>query len=297
MIFRICIVGILICLITPAIYIFQNINVLFQSSYIDSRLIELTINSITCALCTSFFALVIAIPLAFFFCHYHFVFKKLLFTIFCLPLIIPSYILAYGYQSLVEPLGFELSGFSGTIFVLTLANYPLAFLFIANSLHQYDNQLDESAAILGCNKFQIFYKITFWQMLPAILSSGLIISLYTLSDFGTPALMNFPTLTREIKIYYDLALLNKANVLTILLIFIAFIFIFLSEKTKKKRESYSNNSIKNNFYQAHKLKGINCLFFLIIFCLLSFFDIPTFSRNICMVFSRNRKQTIIFYNY
>ena len=254
MILRFYIVFILFCLLIPAIYLIQNTLFLSTIQW-NSQLIKLTTNSISCAITTSFFSLVIATILAFIFCNYNFLFKKTLFIIFCFPLIIPSYIIAYSYQSLAQPFGIEINGFWGTTFVLVLANYPLAFLFISSVLRQYDYQLNESAYTLGCNKWQTFWKVTFRQMLPAILSSGVIISLYTLSDFGTPALMNFATFTREIKLCYDLALLDQANTLTILLILIALAFVFFNEKFRQKQQNYSNNSTKNQWYPIQQLTG------------------------------------------
>ena len=102
---------------------------------------------------------------------------------------------------------FEIYGIYGLFFVQTLSFFPLAYLFISNSLRSLDLNLSYAAQNLGGSKFYVFRTVDFPLIMPGILGAALLISANILSDFGNPLLIGgkFSVLATEI---YVLATTN-----------------------------------------------------------------------------------------
>jgi iron(III) transport system permease protein len=58
--------------------------------------------------------------------------------------------------------------------------------------------LEEAARSLGSNRARTFVRIVLPQLRPAVAASSLLVSLYTLSDFGAVSLLGYETFTRAI---------------------------------------------------------------------------------------------------
>jgi iron(III) transport system permease protein len=133
-----------------------------------------------------------------------------------LPLVIPSYIGAFtllamfgpkgAFQSLLAPLGVErlpeIYGFPGAWLTLTLFSYPYVLLTVAASWRRMDASLEEAAASLGYSPWRTFWRVTVPLLRPAIAAGGLLVALYTLSDFGAVSLLRFNAFTQAIFTQY-----------------------------------------------------------------------------------------------
>ena len=129
-----------------------------------------------------------------------------------LPLVFPTFVgatalialLARGglAEQLLSPLGVgtlpRLEGFWAAWLVLTLFTYPYVYLPTRARLRHLDPTYEEAARVLGRSRRAVFATITLPAMLPAISAGGLLVCLYTLSDFGAVELLRFETLTRAI---------------------------------------------------------------------------------------------------
>ncbi|MFB6128660.1 MAG: ABC transporter permease, partial [Halorhabdus sp.] len=134
-----------------------------------------------------------------------------------LPLVIPSYIGAFAYVSafgpngtladLLAPLGIEslpsIYGFEGAALVLTLYIYPYVFLTTRAALLSLDTTLVEGARTLNHTSLEALRRITLPQITPGIIAGALLVALYALSDFGTPAIMHVDVFTRTIYVQYN----------------------------------------------------------------------------------------------
>lgn len=148
-----------------------------------------------------------------------------------LPLAVPSYvgaltfISAFGPRGLVqgwlEPLGVErlpsIYGFFGATLALTMFTYPYLFLTLRPALATLDPRLEEMSRTFGYGRWFTFTRIVLPQVRPALFSGGLLVALYALSDFGTPALMRFDSFTRVIFIRYQSAF-DRGNAATLALL-------------------------------------------------------------------------------
>jgi len=129
-----------------------------------------------------------------------------------LPLVIPSFVGAAAFLAALapgglladalEPLGVDrtpqLHGFFGAWLVLSLFTYPYVYLPVAARLVSLPPSLEESARLLGRRPGSVFRSVVLPQTAPAIWAGGLLVFLYTVSDFGAVELMRYGTLTREI---------------------------------------------------------------------------------------------------
>jgi len=157
-----------------------------------------------------------------------------------LPLVVPSYIGAFAFVSALgprgtladalAPLGVEslpsIYGFHGTALVLTLFVYPYVFLTTRAALLSFDGRLIEAARTLDHSRWETFRRVTLPQIAPGVLAGSLLVALYALSDFGTPAIMQFDAFTRVIYVEYntfgrDVAALLSLQLLTVTVVILA----------------------------------------------------------------------------
>lgn len=129
-----------------------------------------------------------------------------------LPLVLPSFVGAAAFIAGLAPGGiihdaFELVGFTpprrfrglgASWLVLSAFTYPYVLLPVSARLASLRQSLDESSRLLGLSSSASFVRVTLPQLRSAILGGGLLVFLYTLSEFGAVQLLGFDTLTRVI---------------------------------------------------------------------------------------------------
>jgi len=128
-----------------------------------------------------------------------------------LPLVVPSYIGAFAYFNASGPngdvattlatLGLDVTvppvrGLTGTALVLTLFTFPYVFLATRASLASFDGTLLEAARTLNHSRRSAFLRVVLPQVLPGVAAGALLVALYALSDFGTPAIMGYDVFTK-----------------------------------------------------------------------------------------------------
>lgn len=128
-----------------------------------------------------------------------------------LPLVLPSFVGAAAFLAALAPGGVlyevldlvgidppRLRGFWPSWFVLSLFTYPYVFLPVAARLLALSPTLEESARMLGRSGLETFRDVTFPQLRTSIGAGGLLVFLYTVSEFGAVQLLGYDTLTRVI---------------------------------------------------------------------------------------------------
>ena len=151
-----------------------------------------------------------------------------------LPLAIPSYVGSFAMigalgprgalQGWLEPLGVDrlpsIYGFGGAFVVLTLFSYPYVLLTVRAAYRRLDPSLEEASRTLGRGSFHTFVRVVVPQLRPSIVAGSLLVSLYTLSDFGAVAMLRYDTFTRAIYTQYRGAL-NRGSAAVLGLILVA----------------------------------------------------------------------------
>jgi len=222
------------------------------------RTIQVFINSALLALVVTIASTIIAVPLAFLTVRTDIPGRRFWSIATALPLVIPSYVGSFVIIASIGPKGSILQnwlsgfgierlpsiyGWSGAILALTLFSYPYILLTVRASLHTLDPALEEVSRTLGFNRRETFFKITLPHLKPSIAAGGLLVALYTLSDFGTPSLMRFDSFTRVIFIQYQSSFdRSTAAVLALSLVVLAGIVLLLEYLARGKASYYSSST-------------------------------------------------------
>lgn len=164
---------------------------------------------------------VIAVPLAWLSVRTDLPGRRIWRVVTMLPLALPSYIVGFAVIAGLGPRGIlqgwleaafaierlpSIYGFPGAAFTLIIISFPYVLLPVRAALWNLDPTLEESARSLGRSRWQTFREVTLPLLRPALLAGGLLVGLYTMSDFGAVAMLKYPTFTWSIYIQYGAAL-------------------------------------------------------------------------------------------
>ncbi len=139
-----------------------------------------------------------------------------------LPLAVPSYLASYGWLVVVP----SLNGFWPSWALLSAVTIPYVTLPVAAVLRGTSADGEAVARTLGLRPTQAFWRVTWPQVRPAAIAGGLLVFLYTLSDFGLVAMLRFQTLTWGVQQAYAASFdRSQAAVLALLLVVIAVIVV------------------------------------------------------------------------
>lgn len=174
-----------------------------------------------------------------------------------LPLTLPSYVGAFTLiaalgprgmvQDWLEPLGIErlpsIYGFPGALLALTLFTYPYVLLSVRAGLRGLDPSLEEAARSLGRNPYRVFWEITLPHLRPSIYAGGLLVALYTLSDFGAVSLLRFNSFTRAIYLQYSASFdRSVAAVLALMLVALTLAILVIEARMRGKARYYRSSA-------------------------------------------------------
>ena len=124
-----------------------------------------------------------------------------------LPLAVPSYLLAGTIQRAVEPQGLigaifdsqiTFTGFWPSALVLILVTAPYVHLLVGAALTRIPGAELEAARSLGHDRWSCFRHIIFPRLRPSLSFALLLVSIYTISDFGCVSVLDCKVLTWRI---------------------------------------------------------------------------------------------------
>ncbi|HMP91078.1 MAG TPA: iron ABC transporter permease [Kiritimatiellia bacterium] len=171
----------------------------------------------------------------------------------CLPLVLPSYVGAFALigaigprgmlQTLLAPLGVEqlpsLYGLPGAWLALTLFSFPYVSLSVRAGLRGLDPSLEEAARSLGRSPRQIFREITWPHIKPSIQAGGLLVALYTLSDFGAVSMLQYNSFTRAIFVQYRTSIDRSGPaVLALMLVVLTLAILWIEYRSRGSAKLY-----------------------------------------------------------
>ncbi len=213
-------------------------------------------NTVLLAVSVVTFSILISVPLAWLTSWTDLPGRRFWSVVVALPLVVPSYVAAYLYASILNPrgllyqtigplLGVErlptFYGFPGALFVLTLMSYPFVYLSVRAAMNRMDPSLTEAARSLGLSSRQAFWRVTLPYLRPSIAAGSLLVALYCLRDFGAVNLLQFGTFTRIIYNRYQAYRLDEAAAMSLLLVLLAMFILYLDHQSRG-RGSYARLS-------------------------------------------------------
>ncbi|WP_135826172.1 ABC transporter permease [Halorussus ruber] len=250
--------GIAIAVVSPILWILLRAADVGVDSSIAllarPSMVEILTNSVALVTTVTVACVLLGVPLAVLTVETDLPFRRFWTVILALPLVVPSYIGAFAFVSAfgprgvladaLAPLGVEsipqIYGFTGTALVLTLYVYPYVFLTTRASLLSFDGTLVEAARTLNHSRREAFRAITLPQITPGIAAGALLVALYTLSDFGTPAIMHFGVFTQAIYVEFSTFGRDTAALLSLELLAVTAVIVALESRIGGRgRESYA----------------------------------------------------------
>jgi thiamine transport system permease protein len=162
---------------------------------------------------------VLGLPAAFLFTRLAFRGKSLLRALTAIPFMLPTVVVAAGFNALLGPRGWVNLGLMdlfhlqsapisilGTLGVILLAhvfyNTTIVIRLVGNALAQLDPSLAQAAQTLGANPPRVFLRVTIPLLRPAILAAALLVFIFDFTSFGVILLLGGPGFsTLEVEIY------------------------------------------------------------------------------------------------
>lgn len=169
-------------------------------------------NSFAVAGVTTFLVFLIAFPLALLYNRYEFPGKNLTHLLVMIPMILPPFVGALGFQQILGHYGVintilascglgpvDFLGGPGRFWSVCLIEalhlYPILYLNLVTALGNLDPALDEAARNLGASRWTRFRRITFPLMKPGILAGGSIVLVWSFTELGTPLMFGYNRVT------------------------------------------------------------------------------------------------------
>lgn len=234
------------------------------SIVVRPRTLEVTLNSIALMAAVTLLSLLIAVPLAVLTVRTDLPYRRFWTIVVALPLAIPSYLGAFAFvaifrprgelQSLLAPLGVEqlpsIYGLWGATIVIALYTYPYIFLTTRAALKTFDTSLVDAARSLNYDRWSIFRQVTLPQIRPAIAAGALLVALYAVSDFGTPAFMQADVFTRQIYLEHrSLGGNDYAAFLSLQLVAVTVLVLVLESKIRGEETIHSDRSERSETHR------------------------------------------------
>lgn len=204
-------------------------------------------NTLWLALTVTVATAVLAVPLAWLTTCTDLPGRRIWAILLALPLVIPSYVAAFLFVSMMTPKGLlqqltypllgidrfpNIYGFPGAFYVLTIISYPFTFLTVRAALRRMDPALVEAARSLGLSPRKAFFRVTLPYLKPSILAGSLLVALYVLRDFGVVTLLQYSTFTRIIYNRYTAYRLDAAAALALVLVLVTAVILYFEYKSR-----------------------------------------------------------------
>jgi thiamine transport system permease protein len=203
--------------------------------------------------------LIVGLPGAYLFARFEFPLKRFLRAFTIVPFILPTVVVAAGFESLLGLRGWvnlalQSAGLAGqpVPFLHTLGAILLAHVFYNTSIvlrtvgaawERLDPRLGDAARMLGAGRGRAFWRVTFPLLLPSILAAASLVFLFDFTSFGVILILGGPAFsTLEVEIYLQaLQALNlpAAALLSILQIASTLTLIVVSARLSERAQTVS----------------------------------------------------------
>ncbi len=233
----------------------------FQKFFSQPYYFGTLLNSFKVAVASAFFALLIGIPLAYFYNVYRIRGAKTLQMLIILSSMSAPFLGAYSWILLLGRSGVitkflegllgitmpSIYGFKGIVLVLVSKLYPLVFLYVSGAIKNIDSSLLEASANMGRTGLKRFFTVVIPLCMPSILAAALMVFMRALADFGTPMMIGEGYMTFPVIIYTSYVGEvgtdhNFASAVSIIAVVITLI-VFLAQSYATKKTTFSMSAM------------------------------------------------------
>ena len=264
-------------------------------------------NAVVMSLLASIIAIAYGGVVAFLITRTDLKFKKFFSTVFIFPYIMPSWTIATfwinffqnpdigSYQSgmLYYLTGIKLPegmvyGLVPCAIVLGLHYAPFAYILIGGILRNMDANLEEAATILKATRAKIIRKITLPIVLPALLSTFLLVFSSSMSAYAVPQFLGgtggFSVLTTTLKQFITRGWYGQGYIMAIFMIVFGLAILWINQRVTGSRKSFTTVTGKSGQISYIKLgawKWIAAVILIILCSFCSFMPLISFALESC----------------
>jgi len=225
--------------------------------------------------------------------------KKFISTIFVFPYIMPSWSIAmfwenffknskivacYNQVGMLESLTglcvpeWALYGFFPCAMCLGIHYAPFAYLLIGGILRNMDANLEEAATVLKASRFKILRRVTLPIVMPALISTVLLVFSSSLSSYTVPSFLNkngsFATVSTTMRSLFNTSSMQgQGFVVAIILLLFSIVILTINNRFTGKRKSFTTVSGKSGQVSLVKLGKARTPIAIIVFVLSIFLAI------------------------
>ncbi|HHV50326.1 MAG TPA: iron ABC transporter permease [Clostridiales bacterium] len=236
---------------------FDNFAQFFKLKYYYSTLK----NSLSICITVTLTCLALGIPMAYCATRYNLIGKSVMNVMIIMSLMSPPFIGAYSWIVLLgrngaltkflTNLGINMPsiyGWGGIVLVFTIKLFPYVYLYVSGALGSIDSSLEEASESLGSGKFRRIMTVTLPVVMPTILSSGLMVFMTSLADFGTPMLIGegykvLPVLIYEEYISEVGTNAGMASTLSVIIVLCS-TFVLLLQNAVVMKKNYNMSALR-----------------------------------------------------
>ena len=249
-------------LILPLVYLAIRTFATGESDVLDllfrERVAAILARTVILVVSVTLASVVLAVPLAWLTTRTDIPFRRAWVVLSVLPLVIPTYVAGFVVVAALGPKGMlrnaleavfgidrlpDIHGFSGAFLTLTFLSFPYIVLTVRGAMLRIDPAMEESSRSLGRGKWSTFAFVTLPLLRHGIAAGGLLVALYTLSDFGAVSLLRYETFTWAIFIQYESALDRTLGAgLSLVLVIFALMVVGLEFVSRGRARYHSSTS-------------------------------------------------------
>ena len=169
-------------------------------------------------------------------------FRKILRICQLIPLAAPAYLVTAVLQDLGSIFGFQVTGLSWGVLVLSISTYPYVFILANESFNKFGvNQINASRG-LGIGPWGSFFKIAFPMALPALITGVSLMCMEVMNELGTVELLNISSISTGITENWIIEGNPKSAIgLSLVALLIVFGLIIFEKFSRRKTKRWSEN--------------------------------------------------------
>ena len=258
------------------------IDVMFTEKYDYSKSVfwEPLKNSILMSLVSCFIAVFVGGGIAFLITRTDFPAKKFISTVFVFPYIMPSWSIAMFWENFFKNsknlVGIQAQtgmlqaltglaipeslvyGFWPCALCLGIHYAPFAYILIGGILRNMDANLEEAATILKASRFKILRRITLPIVMPALLSTVLLVFASSISSFTVPMFLGrngFMTISLKMRaLFNSSSLVGQGYVVATILMLFSISIMLANQYVSTGRKSFTTVTGKSSQVSLIKMK-------------------------------------------
>lgn len=269
-------------------------------------------NTLRLAVGVSLGTLIIGVGCAWLVTAYDFPGRRWFERLLMLPLAIPGFIMGFVYVAIFEFAGpvqtalraqFDwsrgdywfpnIASPTGLILVLTLVLYPYVYILARSAFREQAANTLEAANVLGYGGWQAFRKVALPLARPQIAVGVLLVTMESLTDYGTVSYFSYPTLSERIVVLWNTSFDSAAATeLASLMVVIALALLFGERALRRQARFFQQGSYGRRMARKRLGGGARWLATFFCFAILSAAFLLPVTQLALWSFKRIREPTI-----